>query len=54
MTDCNPKNKFIITSDGYIELRTKEGQMLSSICCKKCLPQLETIIKKFKNQNKRR
>jgi ribosome-associated translation inhibitor RaiA len=50
---CKPDYEFIVTSSNHIEIRKKNGEFLSSICCKECLPELETAIKKLKKQIKR-
>lgn len=42
--------KFVIVGDN-IEARYKEnGEFVHSVACKKCLPELERIIKKFKKE----
>jgi hypothetical protein len=47
---CKPDYKFLIvkTADNkYIELRTKSGEFIQSICCRECLPELKKVIKKY-------
>lgn len=49
MTGCIKTDKFIILEEvNHIELRTVENNFVRSICCEKCLPDLEAAIKKLK------
>ncbi len=49
MTGCNNEFRFIINEGcRHIELRTTEGTFVRSICCPKCLSDLEKAIAKYK------
>lgn len=46
---CNPNREFVIVGENeWIELRKKNGEFISSICCQECVEDLEKIIKEFK------
>jgi len=54
---CNKNIQFIITetkTNLYIERRFKTGEYISSVCCKKCIIDLENAIKKFKQKRKKK
>jgi hypothetical protein len=44
---CKPDYEFIVVSSGHIEIRTKTGEFVSSVCCEECLLELKKTIKKF-------
>ena len=43
---CKAGWKFVVVNN-MIELRKPDGQYHSSICCRKCLPELKKAIEEF-------
>jgi hypothetical protein len=49
---AHKNTKFIVSDDGrHLELRMKNGEFISSICCRKCLPKLKRAIKIFEEKD---
>jgi hypothetical protein len=51
---CKKGYKFVIVAGQHIEIRKPDGTFESSVCCKKCLPELEMAIRIFKKEIKRK
>ena len=49
---CKENYEFVVLDElGLIELRTKKGEFISSIACRKCIPELEKAIAKIKKES---
>lgn len=54
---CKKEYEFVVLEAlGHIEMRTKTGEIICSVCCLDCVKDLEKAIKKLKrlknNENK--
>lgn len=45
---CNKDHVFIVNGGHFVEKRTRSGEMIASICCRKCLRELEKAIAELK------